>query len=375
MSVEAPTDESPLNGGTVQHRTIDGERELPQTTAAESHHGVEAEANLNALFGGRHPTPEMAEVLMALQMLDAKPLDSLDVRQARRQPTMADAVRVLLRERGESADPEDVGDVQDSVIDGPAGDIPIRVYTPASMDVADRAMPLIVYFHGGGWVVADLDTYDASARALCNVAHAVVVSCHYRQAPEHRFPAAHQDAYAAYRHIALHARDYGGDPSRIAVVGESAGGNLAAVCCLNAKLEGIREPVHQVLIYPIADSDMETESYREMVKAIPLSSPTMRWFFQQYLERPAQGETPAISLRRAASLHGMPPVTLLCAELDPLRSEGEGLADRFARSGVPAAQRTYAGVTHEFFGLAPVLTSARDAQRFVGERLRDAFFP
>ena len=191
----------------MQHRTIDGERELPQTTAAESHHGVEADANLNALFGGRRPTPEMAEVLMALQMLDAKPLESLDVRQARRQPAMGDAVRVLLRERGESADPEDVGDVQDSVIEGPAGDIPIRVYTPASMDVADRAMPLIVYFHGGGWVVADLDTYDASARALCNVAHAVVVSCHYRQAPEHRFPAAHQDAYAAYRHIALHARD------------------------------------------------------------------------------------------------------------------------------------------------------------------------
>jgi acetyl esterase/lipase len=336
---------------------------------------MEIDADLNAIFGGRRPTPEMADVLMAFQMLDPKPLDTLDVRQARRQPTLADAVGLLLRERGEPTDPEDVGDVQDAVIEGPAGDIPIRIYTPASMNVADRAMPLIVYFHGGGWVIADLDTYDASARALCNVAHAVVVSCHYRQAPEHRFPAAHQDAYAAYRHIALHAREYGGDPSRIAIVGESAGGNLAAVCCLNAKLEGIREPVHQVLIYPIADSDMETESYREMLSAMPLSSPSMRWFFQHYLERPGQGDTPAISLRRAASLHGMPPVTLICAELDPLRSEGEGLADRFARSGVPVAHRTYAGVTHEFFGLASVLTPARDAQRFVGERLRDAFFP
>jgi acetyl esterase/lipase len=365
-----------IEGGNVEHRTESvADRQVTQSTAAGAQREVDSELELQSMFGGRRPTPEMSEVLMAMQMLDHKPLDTLDAKQARRQPTPADAVRLLLRERGEATDPEDVGDVQDGVIDGPVGEIPVRIYTPATMDVADRAMPIIVYFHGGGWVIADLDTYDASARALCNVAHAVVVSCHYRQAPEHRFPAAHQDAYAAYRHVALHARDYGGDPSRIAVVGESAGGNLAAVCCLNAKLEGIREPVHQVLIYPIADSDMETESYAEMVSAMPLNSRDMRWFFQQYLERPAQGETPAISLRRAASLHGMPPVTVVCAELDPLRSEGEGLADRFARSGVPVAQRTYAGVTHEFFGMAPVLTPARDAQRFVGERLREAFFP
>lgn len=360
----------------MEHRTENlADRSSTQSVAVEPQPNQPSEQDLQSMFGGRMPTPEMSEVLMAMQLLDSKPLHTVDARQARRQPSAADAVRLLLRERGEATDPEDVGDVQDGVVEGPAGDIPIRIYTPASMNVADRAMPVIVYFHGGGWVVGDLDSADASARALCNVSHGVVVSCHYRLAPEHRFPAAHQDAYAAYRHIALHAREYGGDPSRLAVVGEGAGANLAAVCCLNARLEGIREPVHQVLIHPIADSDMETESYREMVSAMPLNAPTMRWFLSQYLERPAQGETPAISLRRAASLHGMPPATVVCAELDPLRTEGEGLADRFAKSGVPVAQRTYAGVTHDFFGMAPVLTPARDAQRFVGERLREAFFP
>lgn len=365
-----------LTGGgrfVNQHRQDAADRELQPTHARVDSHLAERELDFEQLFGGRSPTSEMAEVLLALQMLAPRPFERVDAMTARRQPGIFDAMLLLQRERGESTDPEDVGSVYDDVIPGLAGDMPIRVYVPASSGVADRALPVVVYFHNGGWVTGSLDSHDASARAIANAVPAVVISCAYRLAPEDRFPAAHQDAYAAYRHVALHTRLYGGDPQRIAIAGEGSGANLAAVCCLNARLEGVREPVHQVLLYPVADSVTQTESYIEMESALPLSSATMRWYFSQYLQRPAQGETPAISLLRAAALQGMPPATVICAELDPLRSEGEALADHLARSRVAVTQRTYAGVTHDFFGLGAVLTPARDAQRFVGERLRDSF--
>ncbi len=328
-------------------------------------------AELSHKYDGRQPDAEMAAVLRVMISSDPKPFYELPPKLARRHPTPADAVKLLLKERGESTDPEPVGDVDDRTIDGPDGDVKIRVYRPAR-PAADQALPVIFYVHGGGWVIADLDTYDSSCRALCNNAGAIVVSSHYRQAPEHKFPAAHEDTYAAYRWTVQNARELGGDPSRIAIVGESAGGNMAASICYNAKNEGVPLPVHQVLVYPIAGYDTNTESYREMTRAQPLNKPAMEWFFAQYLNGPQDGHTPAISLARA-DLAGLPPATIINAELDPLRSDGELLAERLRASGVAVEQRTFDGVTHEFFGMTPVLSKAREAQRYAAERLRLAF--
>lgn len=328
-------------------------------------------AELSKKFGGRQPDPEMAAVLRVLISSDPKPFYELPPKLARRHPLPPTAVKVLLKERGESTDPEPVGDVDDRKIDGPDGSIELRVYKPARV-AAEALLPVVFYIHGGGWVIADLDTYDSSCRALCNNAQAVVVSTHYRQAPEHKFPAAHEDTYAAYRWTLEHARELGGDPSRVAIVGESAGGNMAASICYNAKREGVPLPLHQVLVYPIAGYDTNTESYREMVEAVPLNKPAMEWFFEQYLNSSQEGQTPAISPAQA-DLTGLPPATIINAELDPLRTDGERLAERFRAAGVAVEQRTFAGVTHEFFGMTAVLAKAREAQQMAAQALRQAF--
>ena len=337
-----------------------------------SHDGTPAQiAELARKFGGRQPDPEMAAVLRVMIGSDPKPFYELPPKLARRHPTPADAVKLLLKERGESTDPEPVGDVDDRTIDGPDGDIDIRVYTPARAS-ADALLPIVFYVHGGGWVIADLDTYDASCRALCNNAGAIVVSSHYRQAPEDKFPAAHEDTYAAYRWTVQNARELGGDPARVGIVGESAGGNMAAAICYNAKREGVPLPLHQVLVYPIAGYDTNTESYREMAEAVPLNKPAMEWFFEQYLRSPEDGQTPAIA-PALADLAGLPPATIINAELDPLRTDGELLAQRFREAGVEVTQRTFDGVTHEFFGMTPVLAKAREAQAMAADALRRAW--
>lgn len=333
--------------------------------------GSQSAAQMASMFAGRIPDTDMAAVLGAMQASGAKPIETLDAKEARKQPTPADAVKAVLKQRGESTDPEAVGDVDNRSIAGPAGDIKIRVYKPASA-ASDRLLPAVLYIHGGGWVIADLDVYDASPRAIANSAHCVVVSTHYRQGPEDRFPAAHEDVYAAYKWLVANARDLGVDASRVAVLGESAGGNLAAAICMNARDEGFQQPVAQVLVYPIAGYDFTTESYREMTAAKPLNTAMMQWFYDKYLNSPEEGQTPAISLDRA-DLSGLPPATIINAELDPLRSDGEMLAKRFKESGVEANQRTFSGVTHEFFGMAPVVAKAKEAQRMAADALTKAF--
>jgi len=326
---------------------------------------------MSSMFAGRTPDADMAAVLAAMQASGAKPIETLDAKEARKQPTPADAVKAVLKQRGESTDAEAVGDVDNRAIAAPGGEINIRIYTPASA-VSDRLLPAVLYIHGGGWVIADLDVYDASPRAIANAAHCVVVSTHYRQGPEHRFPAAHEDVYAAYKWLIANARDLGVDASRIAVVGESAGGNLAASIVIKARDEGFQLPVHQVLVYPIAGHDFTTESYREMTAAKPLNTDMMRWFYDNYLNSAADAQTSMISLYKA-DLSGLPAATIINAELDPLRSDGELLAKRFKESGVDATQRTFAGVTHEFFGMAPVVGKAKEAQRMAADALTTAF--
>lgn len=347
---------------------------MDDTRAKLSESGVpsrDIELEMASKFGGREPTHEMAQVLDMLESLHGKPIAELDAALAREQPTPMDAVRKLLEIRDENPDPEDVGSVENRSIDGPAGDIDVRIYKPAS-EREGKPLPVVLYVHGGGWVIADIDTYDRSARAICTSAHCVVVSTEYRHGPEHRFPAAHDDVYAAYKWTLANAVDLEGDAARIAVVGESAGGNMAANVCIRARDEGVRLPVYQVLVYPVCGYDFDTASYREMTHATPLNSATMRWFFDNYLNSAADGESPVITLDDA-DLSGLPPVTIVNAELDPLRSEGEALARQFEAAGVATEQRTYNGVTHEFFGMGDVLQEAEDALLFATSGLRRAF--
>ena len=312
---------------------------------------------------------QMQAVLNELATLGGKPIESLTPVEARRQPTPADAVASLLKKRGKPAAPLAVGTVGDHTITGPAGPIAIRVYTPAGQG----PWPVLLYIHGGGWVIASIDTYDASARALTNAVQAVVVSAHYRQAPEHKFPAAHEDTFAAYRWTLENAASIGGDPRRVAVAGESAGGNLAAGIAIRARDEQVQTPLHQLLIYPVADAAMATPSYGEHAMAKPLNKAMMAWFFRHVVRRPADVDDARISLMKTTNLAGLAPATIINAEIDPLRSEGEMFAEQLRTAGVPVRQRTFAGVTHEFFGMGAIVDTANSAVAFAAEGLKKAF--
>ena len=314
------------------------------------------------------PDPEMQAVLTQLAALEPKPIPQLSAPEARKQPTPADAVKALLTKQGKSTAPERVGTVANRTISSGGASIPIRIYTPAG----EGPFPVVVYYHGGGWVIADLDTYDASPRALSNQANAVVVSSHYRQAPEHKFPAAHADAFAAYRWTVANARSLKGDSSKIAVAGESAGGNLAAAVSMMARDSGAQMPVYQVLVYPIAGFDTDTPSYQENATAKPLNKPMMQWFFKQYLRTPEDGKNPLIDLVHA-DLKGLPAATVITAQIDPLRSEGKALADAMRDAGSDVDYRNYEGSTHEFFGMGSVVADAKAAQQQAAAGLKKGF--
>lgn len=314
---------------------------------------------------------DMKRVIDKHAELGAKPLAELTVEEARAGPTIADAVKALMAETTASTTPDSVT-IEDMMIPGAAGEIPARVYTPASAS-PDAPAPVIVYFHGGGWVIANIDVYDASARALAEKTGAIVVSSSYRQAPENPFPASHDDAVAAYKWVVENAQDFNGDGSKVAVAGESAGGGLAAHVAVQAREQQLQAPVHQLLIYPIAGSDMATPSYQENAMAKPLDKPGMEWFFEKVFSDPAQKEDPRVDLVGAADLEGVAPATVITAQIDPLRSEGEMLAEKLKSAGVDAEHRNWEGSTHEFFGTAAVVADAREAQDFAAERLMAAF--
>lgn len=314
------------------------------------------------------PDQQMQAVLTELKALNPKPLPELSAADARKQPTPADAVKALLKKQGKSVAPEPVASVVNRTVPGPAGPIKVRIYTPKGAG----PFPVVVYYHGGGWVIADLDTYDATPRALTNLTNAVVVSAHYRQGPEHKFPAAHQDAFTAYRWVLANAKSLKGDGSKVAVMGESAGGNLAAAVAMMARDSGAQVPVHQVLVYPIAGYDFNTPSYQENADAKPLSKPAMQWFFEKYLRNPEDGKNPLIDLVHA-NLQGLPPATVITAQIDPLRSEGKALADGLRNAGLEVDYKNYDGAAHEFFGMGAVLDDAKAAQQQAAEGLQKGF--
>jgi len=313
------------------------------------------------------PTPEMQAVLDELASLGGKPIETLSAEEARKQPTPADAVAKLMKAKKIKA--EAVGDIDNRSIKGPGGKIKIRVYTPKG----DGPFPAIVYYHGGGFVIADLDTYDATPRALCNAVNAVVISAHYRQGPEDKFPAAHEDAFAAYQWVLANTASLKGDGRGVAVVGESAGGNLANAVSMMARDQHVQLPIYQVLVYPVAGSDMSTPPYIANANAKPLSKAMMRWFFDN-AATPADGNDPRL-IPLEANLAGLPPTTIITAQIDPLQSEGEMLADKLKGAGVKVNYKNYRGVTHEFFGMGAVVSTAKEAEALAASDLKHAFGP
>ncbi len=326
----------------------------------------------NSPMGGMtaKPDAQMQQVLDNLTALKPIPIETLTPGEARYQPAFPDALKLTIQKRMQIIpQPEPVGKVEEIMVGGAAGMIPARVYTPPGQG----PFPVIVYYHGGGWVIASINAYDSSARALANGAGAIVISVEYRKGPEHRFPAAHDDAFAAYQWTLTNAATFGGDAKRIAVVGESAGGNLAANVAIMARDKNVQAPVHQVLVYPIANNDLNAPSVRENTSPmLTLNSQKIPWFLSHYLKSPEESNNPMIALVKA-NLRGLPPATIINAQIDPLRSEGELLAQKMREAGGRVEQKTYPNVAHEFFGMAAVLDQAKAANAQAFKALRTAF--
>ncbi|WP_210247673.1 alpha/beta hydrolase [Salinarimonas soli] len=317
---------------------------------------------------------DMRQVLDKLQSLGAKPIGTQSVEETRKGPTPADAVKAVLKDEGKDPDKlmAQMGvSKKDIAYTGPSGDMPARVYTPSGT-APQGGWPIVVYYHGGGWVIADLDTYEASAMGLAKQANAIVVSVEYRHAPENKFPAAHEDAITAYSWVLRNAGSFGGDPTRVALAGESAGGNLAINVAIAARQGNFQKPAHMLLIYPVAGTDLNTPSYKENANAMPLSKQGMEWFVQNATNGASDLQDPRLDVVGKADLKGLPPATVITAEIDPLRSEGKALADKLKSAGVDVTYRDFDGVTHEFFGMAPVVADAEKAQAFAGKELKEA---
>jgi acetyl esterase len=263
----------------------------------------------------------------------------------------------------------EVAKVEDRTISGPDGEIPVRIFTPEG----EAPHPVLMYFHGGGWVIGGLDTHDVPCRDLANRAGCMVVSVDYRLAPEHKFPAAPEDCYAATRWVAENAASLGADPDRLAVGGDSAGGNLAAVVALMARDRSGPGIVHQLLVYPVTDVGQDTLSYRDNAEGYFLSAADMAWFWNHYLDTRADGENPYASPLRAESHRGLPPAHVVTAELDPLRDEGEQYATRLQEAGVEVQLTRYDGMIHGFFGLGAILDQGKVAVAEAASLLRRRF--
>jgi acetyl esterase len=263
---------------------------------------------------------------------------------------------------------EPVARVENRTLPGPAGEIPVRIYVPQT----NGPLPVVAYFHGGGFVYCSLDTHDDTCRALANASGCSVVSVDYRLAPENKFPAAPEDAYAVTRWLADNGAEIGVDPQRIAVAGDSAGGNLAAVVALMARDRGGPALAFQLLVYPVADFGFDTDSYRENADGFLLTEKMMRAFWKYYLADEADGGHPYASPLRADCLDALPPAFVLTAEFDPLRDEGEAYAARLAEAGVPTTARRYDGMIHGFFSMGYAIDRARVAVADAGLALRSA---
>ncbi len=261
-----------------------------------------------------------------------------------------------------------VARVEDRTIPGPQQPIPVRVYWPES----GKNLPGLVYYHGGGFVFGTLDSIDRTMRALTNASGCVVISVDYRLAPEHKFPAAVEDANAALGYVAEHPEEFGIDAKRIAAGGDSAGGNLATVVCLTARDRGGPKVAFQLMVYPVTDYGDDRPSSREFADGYLLTSALMDYFWGHYLPRPEDGQDQHTSPIKAKSLSGLPPAMVITAECDPIRDQGEAYAQRLKESGVPVELKRYDGAIHAFFNLAGVIDSGKQAIEDAGAALKAA---
>ncbi|MGN9914520.1 alpha/beta hydrolase [Phytohabitans sp. LJ34] len=306
--------------------------------------------------------PQLALMRAHRAASGARPLYEMSIAEAR-----AADLASIKADRG-AAHP--VGDVVPLRIPGPDSDLDARLYRPAG--APDGPLPLLAYFFGGGWVLGSLETSDGICRRLCADAGCLVVSVAYRLAPEHPFPAAPRDCHAAVTWLAAHAAELGGDPARLAVAGDSAGGNLAAAVTLQARDAGPALAA-QVLVYPNVAYGADTPSMRDNTDPFFFNRTSVDWYWGHYLADPADAGDPLASPLRADSLSGLPPALVVTAEYDPLRDEGEQYAERLRAAGVPVELARYDGMTHGFFTMTGTLAAAREATARVAEYLRKAF--
>jgi acetyl esterase len=258
-------------------------------------------------------------------------------------------------------EPPELQSVQPLAIPSPAGSIPARLYTPKTLRKTGGLAPCLVFFHGGGWVIGDLDSHDVVCRKLADEAQLIVISVDYRLAPEHKFPAAVDDAMAATKWIAGNAKQFGIDASRLMVGGDSAGGNLAAVVAIAARDGDGPSIAGQVLIYPATDSAMTHPSHREPETSILLTHSVIKWFRDHYLGGAADAADWRASPARATTLSGLPPAYVLTAGADPLRDEGDEYAARLKEAGVPVTYKHFPGQFHGFFTMGKLLQQANVA--------------
>jgi len=328
----------------------------------------ELHASASAQLPAERLDADMRHVLMILQSMGGKRIEECRSPEARALPTLDMALRRILRDQ---VDEMGVG-MEMRLIPGPTGDIRARVYLPQN-DLVAGLRPMILYFHGGGFVLGDVDNYDATPRALAARTGAVVVSAHYRQAPEHRFPAAHEDAWATWTWLIDHAATLGGDVRRAAIVGEDAGANLAVNVALRARAEDRPLPLHLGLVTPMAAMLFDLPSHRDNATTFPYSTAALEWAARKMFRRKEDAHDARVNIAGRADLAGLPPATVILAEADPLRSEGEALADAMRRSGVWVDETLYEGVTHGFFGLYRVVNKAMFAHGQLSRNLAAAF--
>jgi acetyl esterase len=306
--------------------------------------------------------PEVQKWLQALASSGVATLETMSIEEAR------EAMRASSDLLGPG---EPVARVEDRMIAGAEGNIPIRIYDP----VGTGSVPAVIMFHGGGWVVGSIETHDAYCRDLANAAQLMVVSVDYRLAPEHRYPAAAEDAYAATKWIAEHGGEIGADGSRLATIGDSAGGNLATVVALMARDRDGPALKLQVLLYPIVDDNFDTDSYLRNMEGYHLTRDTMIWFWDQYAPEKSQRDQPYASPLQASNLADLPPALIVVAEYDPLLDEGEAYAKRLQGAGNSVQLLRYAGTIHGFARRTKIWPHARECLAEVAKCLRKALEP
>jgi acetyl esterase len=302
--------------------------------------------------------PQVATLLDQLEQMGGLALDEMTPEQGR-------AAFAQMRQAG--GVPEPVERIEDLTIPGPASDLKARIYTP----IGEAPLPAMVFFHGGGWVIGDLETHDPLCRALANASGSVIVAVEYRLAPKHKFPAAVDDAFAALKWVVAHAAELGADPARIGVGGDSAGGNLSAVIAIQARDHGGPKLAYQLLIYPATDLASDTPSKRENGEGYFLTRRDMTWFEDHYIRSAEDKVNPLVSPMRTVDLTGLPPTIVVTAEFDPLRDEGEAYGEKLLKAGVLVKARRYDGMIHGFVSMSGVINRGRDALVDLGADVRE----